>query len=260
MKLIKAASLFFAFLLCASASQAQKSIQDSSISMGFISIVYNGSLPAGDFAKRFGYTSQIGAEGGFKLANNFYGYTGLKFLFGNDIRESVARNVVSVFYNASSGLTTMALGADGRYYSVRFFERGYTVPLVVGKIFALSKRNKNSGLYVELGTQFIQHKIWISAIGDNVPYLSKPYVKGYDRLTNGLGLVEGVGYRHFGTNRLTNFFIGVDLSQNFTKNRRDLNVDTGIRDDTKRMDLLFGMKVGWCFPIYQTAPEKEYYN
>jgi hypothetical protein len=259
MKLIKRATLFFAVLLCTQALLAQKSIRDSSITMGHLSIVYNGSVPGGDLAKRFGYTSQIGVEGGLKFQSNFYFYSGLKFMFGNDIREEVARNVVQLVGNSSAGYSTMAIGADGRYYSVRFFQRGFTIPFVVGKIFPLSKRNLNSGIYVDLGAQFIQHKIWISAIGDNVPYLSKPYVKGYDRLTNGLGIVEGFGYRYFGNNRLTNFFLGVELSQNFTQNRRDFNFDTGVRDDSKRLDLLYGFKVGWTFPIYQSAPEKEYY-
>ena len=168
--------------------------------------------------------------------------------------------VVQLIGTDSTGYQTMAVGADGRYYTVRFFERGFVVPLMVGKIFTLSKKsNLNSGIYVELGTQFFQHKINVIAVGDNVPYLSKPYLKGYDRLTNGFGLVEGFGYRYFGNNRFTNFFIGAELSQNFTQNRRDLNFDTGVKDDRQRMDLLYNLKVGWTFPIYRSAPESEYY-
>jgi hypothetical protein len=251
--------LFFALGLVWLNGLGQKSIQDSAITMGHLSIVYTGSAPGGDFAKRFGFTNQIGGEGGVKLTNNFYGSIGVKFLFGNDIRESVAGNVVQLIGSDSTGYQTMALGSDGRFYSVRYFERGIVVPLIIGKIFRLGPRNHNSGLYVEVGGQFIQHKISINAIGDNVPYLAKPYLKGYDRLTNGIGVLQGIGYRHFSTNRFTNFFIGLEASQNFTKNRRDLNFDTGVKDDSPRLDLLFGAKVGWTFPIYKSAPAKEYY-
>jgi hypothetical protein len=252
-------ALFFALAMVGLNGWAQKSVQDSAITMGHLSIVYSASMPAGDLADRFGFTNQIGGEGGVKLANNFYGSLGVKFLFGNNVREAVAGNVVQLVGSDSLGYRTMALGADGRFYEVRFFERGIVVPVMVGKIFRLNPRNYNSGIYVELGGQFIQHKISINSIGDNVPYLSKPYLKGYDRLTNGIGVVEGVGFRYFGPNRFTNFFIGVEASQNFTKNRRDLNFDTGVKDDAPRMDLLLGAKVGWTFPIYKSAPEKEYY-
>ncbi|HEX2899426.1 MAG TPA: hypothetical protein VHS96_06875, partial [Bacteroidia bacterium] len=222
-------------------------------------IVYSANVPAGDLYDRFGFSNQIGGEGGLKLANNFYASTGLKFFFGGQVREAVAGNVVQLIGSDSTGYQTMALGADGRYYTVRYFLRGWVIPFTVGKIFPLGKKNLNSGIYVEVGGQFIQHKIAIQAIGDNVPYLSKPYLKGYDRLTNGLGLVEGFGYRHFGNNRFTNFFIGAELSQNFTKSRRDINFDTGVKDDARRLDLLLGLKAGWTFPIYKSAPEKEYY-
>ncbi len=260
MTFIKRYLLFFVIAGCFVHVSAQKSIRDSSITMGFLSLSYSGGQPSGDLYDRFGFTNQMGAEGGMKLASNFYGYTGLKLFFGNNVKEPVARNVVQVIGSPSSGYQTKAIGADGRYYVVRFFERGFVVPIVVGKIFVLNhQKNLNSGIYLEVGTQFIQHKISINAIGDNVPYLSKPYLKGYDRLTNGFGLVEGLGYRYFGNNRFTNFFVGVEMSQSFTKNRRLINVDTGLRDDRLRQDLLYNFKVGWTFPIYISAPEHEYY-
>jgi hypothetical protein len=239
---------------------AQKSIRDSSITMGHLSIVYAIGQPGGDLNKRFGFTNQIGGEAGVKLASNFYGYSGFKFIFGNVVKEPVARNVVQVIGSDSLGYETKALGADGRFYPVRFFERGIVIPFVVGKIFKLSKqKNLNSGIYAELGGQFIQHKIAIQAIGDNVPYLAKPYLKGYDRLSNGFGLVEGFGYRYFGRNRFTNFFVGVELSQSFTKSRRLRNFDTGLQDTELRSDFLYNFKAGWTFPIYKSAPESEYY-
>lgn len=260
MRIMKQALLFFVIALGFSAAFGQKSIRDSSITMGMLGITYQIGQPGGDLMERFGLTNQVGGEFGVKLSNNFYGYAGAKFLFGGNVREAVARNIVQVFGNDSTGYSTMALGADGRFYTVRFFERGITIPFAVGKIFPLSKKgNRNSGIYLEVGGQFIQHKIAIQAIGDNVPNLSKPYLKGYDRLTNGFGVTEGIGYRYFGNNLFTNFAVGLDFSQNFTKSRRDLNFDTGEQDTANRLDLLYNIKVSWTFPIYRSAPESEYY-
>jgi hypothetical protein len=259
MTIMKSYVLFFALMFVGVCGFAQKSIRDSAITMGHLSIVYSANLPAGDLGKRFGFSNQIGGEGGLKLASNFYFTSGLKFFFGGEVKEAVAANVVQLIGSDSAGYQTMALGADGRFYTVRYFLRGMIIPFTVGKIFPLNKQNLNSGIYLELGGQFIQHKIAIQAIGDNVPYLSKPYLKGYDRLTNGFGLVQGFGYRYYGNNRFTNFFFGAEFSQNFTRSRRDYNFDTGVKDDAQRLDLLFGLKAGWTFPIYKSAPEKEYY-
>lgn len=260
MNSFKVSTVFFLAFWVVLGVQAQKSISDSSIAMAHISIVFSGSAPGGDFADRFGNTFQIGGETGYKFRNNWYINTGARFLFGGDVRERVAENVTTLVGDGNGGFQAMAIGEDGRFYEVRFFERGFTVPLTVGKIFPVfNKQTPNSGIYVEAGTQFIHHKIKLEVIGNNVPYLNRTYQKGYDRLSTGMGIVEGFGYRFYSRSRLINFHIGFELSQNFTKNRRTVNYDTGVQDDLLRKDLLWGVKVGWTFPIYKQAPHDDYY-
>ncbi|HHG85456.1 MAG TPA: hypothetical protein ENJ82_11980 [Bacteroidetes bacterium] len=235
-------------------------MKDSTISFAQVSIVYSAALPAGDLQKRFGYVNMVGGEAGFKLKNNWMINGGLRFLFGNTIYEKVAQNISVQIGSAETGYSQHAIGSDGRYYELRFYERGIVVPLTIGKIIPIGKKlNPNSGLFVEGGAQFFQHKILMEVIGNNVPFLDKEGRKGYDRLTNGLGAVEGVGYRFFSKHRAINFFIGVEASQNFTRSRRTINYDTGQREDALRFDLQYGLKAGWTFPIYQTAPEDEYF-
>lgn len=262
MKSGKNALIFFAFLLaCLPSLQAQKSIRDSSISLTFLNITFGAYSPGGDMAERFGITNLMGGEVGYKFKNNFYGYTGAKFLFGRTVREWVASNVTYAVFDESGGFQIMGIGTDGRYYQIRYFERGFTVPLTAGKIIPVfNKANPNSGLYVELGTQFILHKIKIEPAGNNVPALDPEYRPGYDRLTTGLGLTQGFGYRHFGSNRLANFSIGLDISENFTRNRRTTNWDTGVSDTRQRMDLLVGFKAAWIFPIYRQAGKDFYFD
>jgi hypothetical protein len=259
MKSLITAGWIWVLMMMAVGLRAQKSITDSTISLVFVNTGYEGLVPKGDMGDRFGYTNGIGVEAGVKFSNNFYVYTGLKFLFGTDVKEKVAQNVT--FTQVIGGFeNTMALGADGRTYRVLFFERGLTMPLMAGKVFPVSpKSNPNGGIYTEAGLQFLQHKIRIESQGNNVPSLGPDYRKGYDRLTNGVGLAQGVGYKFVSNRRYLNFTIGFHAAEVFTQNRRDLNYDTGVRDDTRRVDVLLGMKVGWTLLIFPEAPSKEYY-
>jgi hypothetical protein len=104
----------------------------------------------------------------------------------------------------------------------------------------------------------LQHKIRIDT-RDDVPLLDKEYVKGYGRLSNGLSLTQFVGYIYCGNKRLINFIAGFEFTQGFTENRRSYNFDTMSKDETKRFDMLSGIKVGWFFPIYRTAATQFYY-
>lgn len=261
MKTLKLSGLIFLFMAFGSAHlMAQKSIRDSTISLFNIGLVYNGFGPGGDLADRFGYTNVVGLEACYKLRNNFYFQTGPRFIFGNTVRERIAAGVTSLVGSPDQGFSVQAIGADGRFYQVRLWERGIIVPLAVGKIFPITPRhNPNSGIFVELGAQFIQHKVQIDVVGNPVPYLAGDYLKGYDRLTNGIGIMQAFGYRYYSNRKLLNFQVGFEFSQNFTQSRRDFNFDLGYRDDRQRRDLLYGFRVGWIFPIYQDAATEDYY-
>ena len=254
---LKKAVLFFFSFLFYGTMFSQKSIRDSSISLVTAGIGYGGYFAAGDLADRFGYTNSMWLEAGYKFDNNLYILTGPGLIFGTNIKESIAGNVV---VTGGGGFTWGALGADGRYTEIRFFERGYFIPVKVGKIFnnILPSPNPNSGLYLEVGGQFVQHKIKIDVIGNNVPALDPENRKGYDRLTNGFGVTEGIGYRLFSNNYLTNFYFGLEASQNFTKSRRTVNYDTGIMETDPRLDIFWGFKAAWVLPIYAKAPTNYY--
>jgi hypothetical protein len=259
MKSLKRQLLFFALGICATMVWGQKSMQDSSITFPYLSIVYGGAMPGGDLADRFGYTSEIGGDLGLKLRNSFYFSAGARFLFGGDVREEIATNLTELRGGTNNSVTPMALGGDGRWYEVRFYERGLTIPVKIGYIIPFLNPNPNSGFYVEAGAQYIHHKVRIEVPGNSVPGLFGSYTKGYDRYTNGLGLLQGFGYRLHNNNRLINFSLGFQVSQNFTQGRRDVQFDTGLPDRADRLDLLVGFKAAWIFPLYRSAPDDLYY-
>ena len=243
---------FFSFLLTNDLF-SQSNIRDSSIAMNIVGLYYSYQLPAGDLADRFGASSMVGGMYEYKLRNNYIFSLNGGFFFGNDLKEdSILKGIEN-----QDGLI---LGNNGQYADVRLYERGYHFSLTFGKLFSFKKPNPNSGILLMAGPGFIQHKIRIETIGNTVPQLDKEYKKGYDRLTNGMELHESVAYYYFGNRYLINFYFGFDFIQGFTQNRRDYNFDTMMKDEKKRIELLFGVKAGWLLPIYRKAPNKYYFN
>lgn len=243
----------FCFLLSAvSESHSQVSIRDSSINMHIVGIGYSFQLPAGDLADRFGWNSMIEGSYYYKLKSNLLLGANGGFLFGNQVKEN---NMLRALQGEGGGI----VDKDGLFADIRFFERGFHCSLSAGKMLSWNKPNPNSGIILMGGAGLLQHKIRIETIGNTVPQLDKEYKKGYDRLSNGLSLHEMIGYYHFGNKHLINFYAGFEFIQAFTENRRSYNFDEMQKDETKRVDLLFGIRAGWMLPVYRRAPQKFYF-
>ncbi len=232
-------------------SNAQYSIRDSSLNMVLFAPSYGYQIPAGDMAKRFGANSSVGLTVTVKRKSNWMIIGDGYFFFGNRFNEPDLFNGIAT----SQGFV---IGSSGYYGNILIAERGYYLTLSVGKLFPMKKPNPNCGFYVQAGAGFIQHKISIKDKLGTVPSLQGDYVKGYDHLTNGLAIREFAGYLYTGTNRLVNFFGGIEAVQGFTQGRRDYNFSTKGPDSKKRLDLLFGLRFGWILPIYKQAPDKFY--
>jgi hypothetical protein len=233
--------------------QAQSSLKDSSITHFMVSPGISFQIPGGDLKNRFGVNSAISLSFDYKMKNQFsIGMDG-SFLFGNQIKET----------SILDGLRTSdgdIIDADGNIADILIFERGFTTSFHAGYLLTWKKPNPNSGIFFNAGIGFIQHKIRIEHNNNAIPSLEGDYLKGYDRLTNGILITEFIGYRYLSNKRLLNFFAGIECMQGFTKNRRDYNYDLMGPDNTKRMDLLSGVKIGWILPLYKQAPQEYYYN
>jgi len=246
--------LILIFNLSNKALFAQVSINDSAINITLINLTANIQTPGGDMAERFGVTPSVGFGVSHKFASNFYGNIGFRFLLSGTVREDSMLRALQT----SSGFIINDMGQPTE---VRMTQAGFVIPVSVGKIFNVIKtHNPNSGFFVELGAQFIQHKINFQPFDGPIAALNSTNEKGYDRLTNGFGITEAVGYRYFSKSGYFNVALGFDFSQNFTQNRRELNWDTGMRDDRTRMDLLGGFRITWSWLIYDKAPPTYYFN
>jgi hypothetical protein len=243
-----------AFLLTGlgSSAVAQKSFSDSSLFLPHFSLQLGYHSPASDLANRFGNCGSVGAAFQIKTSGNFYFGLEGAYLFGNTVKEP----------GLIQNLRTEAgevLANDGKIAIVSIQQRGYQVLLTAGKLFPWFGPNPNSGLLVKGGVGFLQHKIRLEHQENEIAQLEGEYLKGYDRLTNGLALSQFIGYYHLSNSRLTNFYLGLEVLEAFTKSRRDWNFDTMERDDRERLDILYGVRFGWIIPVYKRPPADKYY-
>jgi len=225
---------------------------DSTISVPFISFSVGGQLPGNDLAKRFGLSNSVGGGIHFKRASNLiYGIQG-NFIFGSTLNEP---DPLRHLYTSSGEI----INGDGIFATIHQYQRGYTVMGDIGKIIPVIGPNRNSGLYINGSIGFFQHKIRIEVENNDVAQLNDDYKKGYDRLTNGLAFGQFIGYLNMSNSKKINYYIGFEFLQAFTRNRREVDFDTMVKDETRRLDTFYGIKIGWILPYFSKSSRKTYY-
>lgn len=233
--------LFLIFLVGGGTfATAQVNVKDSLVNVPMIIPAGGVHVPLGDIQSRYKITYHIGGEFLYKHRSNWvWGFSG-QFLFGENVDEPRIMNAILPL-----------VSRDGTQPAVGLSMRGMCFTAKGGKIFPIGKKpNRNSGIMVNLGVGYIQHKINITYNGDLTPQISGDYVKGYDRLTDGVAISQFVGYVYLGNNRKVNFMAGLESIQGFTKNRRGYNYDTFQPDNGDKFDIFLGVKVGWIFTLY----------
>ncbi len=218
-----------------------------------ISAYYAYEKPAGDLESRFGFNHKIGAAFIVKLPSNWVISIDGGYMFGQDLKEEA----YSVLDNLKTdkGQITSKYGTPG---NILLGERGYSIMLKGGKILPFLQSNENSGPLLMGGIGFLEHKIRIDNDGNDTPQIYEEYKKGYDHLTNGIAFSQFIGYQHYANNKMANFYIGVEMTQAFTKNRRGYNYNTMDYDTDARLDMLYSLKVGLVVPFSRRAPKAFY--
>ncbi|MCD4734771.1 MAG: hypothetical protein K8R53_01885 [Bacteroidales bacterium] len=241
---------------CLSFSQAisQVSVTDSSLRIPMFYAAFAVQAPDGDLADRFGVNSNIGGGFLYKSQSNFTFGADFNFLFGKTIRNEEL--LLSNLKTENGNIISMS----GNYAAYSLYQRGFYFGGKAGRLFPINKSQPNSGLLLLGSLGYLQHKIRIEVANNDVPQLTGDYKRGYDRLTGGFYIGQFVGYQYLSNSRLLNFFGGIELIQAFTKPFRDINFDTMEADPKQnRLDLLFGIKIGWIIPVYTRMPEKYYF-
>lgn len=216
-------------------------------------ISYAVHSPGADLSERFGTNFSLGAglEWMTAKSNWIIGLNG-NFLFGSRVKMDV---LAPLRTDAGFIIGNNRLPAD-----IQLRERGWLLHATFGKHLPLSASNPRSGLRLTISPGLLQHHIRIQDDPQqSVPQLLGDYKKGYDRLTNGFSISEFIGYQLLSTDRRLNFFFGLEFSQAFTQSRREIDFDTGLKDETKRTDLLYGLRLGWIIPFYVGQGDEDIY-
>lgn len=211
--------------------------------------------PFEDLSTRFGGFHSAGVGLDYLTANNFiFGARG-DFFYGNNVKENTladARNELGFIY-----------GTGGEPAVVSLKMRGISGFVYVGKLFQLGEADARRGIRVTLGGGVLQHKIRIQNDPQMpTPQFSDEYTAGYDRQTNGFALTQTLGYQFLAANRRTNFYLGLELTEGFTANRRNANFyqSPNAKNDG-RLDVIVGLRGVWTLPFYfgTAGTEKIFY-
>ncbi|MBX3165285.1 MAG: hypothetical protein KF900_12490 [Bacteroidetes bacterium] len=228
-----------------------KAQKDSAMALPLVGVHIGGQMPSFDMEKRFGVNLNAGAAFMYKTKTNFMFGLQAGYMFGQNVKE----DVLTQLKNADGYITEN----QGYPADLRVTERGLGIHLTGGKVFKFLSANPNSGLFVNIGAGYLQHKINLYDAQQTIAAIDKEMKYGYDRLTAGLSLSQFVGYLYLSQNRLANFYFGFECQQAFTKSLRKLNYDTGLPDTEMRFDMLTGFRFGWILPLYKKKPNDFYY-
>lgn len=196
--------------------------------------------------------SKLGAGYLRKTKNNLLYGARLSFITGSNIKEdSLLINVKTADGNFISG--------NGVLGNLAVFQRGYETSLSFGKIFPISQKRPNSGVYWLGAYGFNQYKIKFFDADKRYTYFQDGYYKGYDRLTNGLFTTQQLGYIFFNGKKPINFNIGIQGTYAANQGRRDWLFDVQRSGLEKRNDMSFGIVAGWIITVYKKKVEDKYY-
>ena len=208
---------------------------------------YGGHQAGGDLDERFGGNFSPGLLVDYITAksNWIFSVQGT-FQFGPEVKQDVLANL-----RTEEGFI---IANDRSIADIQLRERGFYLGASIGKLIGLSSKNSRSGVRIDLGIGLLQHQIRIQDDPvRTVPQLTGDYRAGYDRLTNGLALRQFLGYQIMSKDRRTNIFAGFEFIEGFTQSRRDFDFLTQQQDTEKRLDILYGFRIGLFLPFFLEA-------
>lgn len=227
-------------------SIAQVSIRDSSVSLFAISFNYTFNLPAADMAIRFGYSSQISSGFMYKFKSNFFIAPHFAFFFSAKVNDSFVLDHIKT----SDGYL---INNQGTLCPISIEQRGFHSGIQLGYLINFKRPNPNSGIVISAGPVFLQHKLYFDYSNGPVFQIEGAYKKGYDRLTNGIGLIQTIGFQRFGNRGMGNYHFLIYVLEGFTSSRRDFDFYLQHKDDAKRIDMLIGIQTGFDIPILRKS-------
>ncbi len=231
--------------------QPDPSILDTSRSrVILVKVSYGIGLPLGDLSDRFGQHFELSGGIGFLTAKNLHFSIDYDFLFGNKVKEDVLSSLRTI----EGGI----IGRNMQFASVFLRERGSKLSLNMGYFLGKKASGQRRGFLLDMGLGYLRHKVRIVDDFDSVVQIFPPALKGYDRQTSGFLLRQSLQYMYLSDNRMVNFYLGIDISEGFTKSDRAYNYSSQSFDTDNRVDILAAFRIGWIVPIYLSKAQRYY--
>jgi len=249
------ASSLFILLGITSGLYVKSTAQEGTMPKGalLLPVSYSVYASAGDFNNRYGGSSAISLDLQNKTQRNWTFGLRFGYHFGKEINETT---LLSNLSNTNGTVTDQ----DGYPAEMQFFMRGISILGTFGGIINFRSSSPHSGIWISGGAGFLQHKIKIEDLNGKTTQVGDRYIAGYDRLTNGMALQQYLGYLYMDKNKLVNFHIGLDIIEGFTKNRRIFQYDIMEAETHSRIDILWGLRLGWILPFYRLNKDEYFTN
>ena len=247
--------LLIVFLLLPALSSAQglrgERNTDRAIAFHF---AYGPMTSGGDLADRFGNGFSFG--GGLMLlpkeSNWEFGFRA-DFGFGDQVKQDVLAGL-----RTSEGFV---IGNQREPADVQLRQRQLFLGPSVGYTLALGD-NQRAGLHFRSSLGYFYHRIRVQRdVVQGVAALNEEFLAGYDRLAGGFAVHQFIGYQQLAADRKLNFYAGTEVLAGFTRQLRAFDIPSRmVPDQSGRVDLVLGVKVGIIIPLYLGDGEEIFYR
>ncbi len=244
-------NIILLFILCSVAVQAQEFKLDKDSPFLGLQFSYGFQSSQADLKGRFGNHLALGSGLEYILpAKKLIVGLQYHFHYGSEVKEDVLAGLRN-----SQGFL---FGSSGGVADVQLRQRGFYSGLSLGYYH----RFKDNGMAfsANVGAGLLQHKIRVQDNSVAADYLAGAYLKGYDRLTNGLGLYQSIRFQQLTPSRRLNYHIALELFEGFTQSRRDFDFASGTVMNEKRLDIVVALRFCYYLPVISgKKPEEIYY-
>lgn len=203
----------------------------------------------------------FGATYAYKTLSNWMYTFDANFFFGSENLRN-AKDRMDIYADEGVIIPTGYVNYDA---DVKCYNRGFSFQVGVGKIFALTPKNPNSGIVAKLSGGYIQNQTIFQSYNSTVPQIEGDYAHLYDHQRRGAILTESIGYLFMSNHiNLANFSVSFEMSECLTFPTRDYIIDNLIglrgRDNNHYFDVIWSIKLCWMFPLTGKPTYDYFYN
>lgn len=204
----------------------------------------------------------FGMSGHYKYKTNWVMTMDLDLWFGEDNLKHRQERMPHVYSNDA---TPIVIGNNGTDAGVTSFNRGLSAQIGIGRMMRVIPNNPNSGIMLRAAAGAMQQQTIFMINEVEAPQIDGDYALLYDHQRRGLMLTEGIGL-WFMSNKenLVNFHIEFTLTQCWSHSTRNYTIDHLLqmagKDQSRYLDLIYGLRLTWMFPLKgKTAYDYYFY-